>query len=152
MIHRKSQLSVPKTRNPYIRYSIYCKPYYILGSVLSFIHACGGFPGASRPFQEAPGPPGPSRGLQGPQGCGGCRTPQTCFERKMRPAAYSQSPEPWARLKFHAGWSGWTRPPTMAGGGGWQNRNNQRRTANCAARWNRSVPSARGSLFQNLKP
>ena len=25
----------------------------------------------------------------------------------------------WARLKFHAGWSGWTRPPTMGGGGGW---------------------------------
>ena len=23
-----------------------------------------------------------------------------------------------SRLKFHAGWSGWTRPPTMAGGGG----------------------------------
>ena len=71
MIHRKSQLSVPKTRNPYIRHSIYCKPYYILGSVLSFIHACGGFPGASRPFQEAPGfqgPPGASRALQGPQG------------------------------------------------------------------------------------
>ena len=22
-----------------------------------------------------------------------------------------------ARLKFHVGWSGWTRPPTMAGGG-----------------------------------
>ena len=36
----------------------------------------------------------------------------------MRPAAYCQSFEPWARLKFHAGWSGWTRPPTMAGGGG----------------------------------
>ena len=27
-------------------------------------------------------------------------------------------PRTWARLKFHAGWSGWTRPPTMAGGGG----------------------------------
>ena len=25
--------------------------------------------------------------------------------------------EPWVRLKFHAGWSDWTRPPTMAGGG-----------------------------------
>ena len=35
------------------------------------------------------------------------------------PAAYCQSLEPWARLKFHAGWSGWTRPPTMAGGGVW---------------------------------
>ena len=33
-------------------------------------------------------------------------------------AAYRQSLEPWARLKFHAGWSGWTRPPTMAGGAG----------------------------------
>ena len=34
-----------------------------------------------------------------------------------KPAAYCQSFEPWARLKFHAGWSGWTRPPAMAGGG-----------------------------------
>ena len=23
-----------------------------------------------------------------------------------------------AKLEFHAGWSGWTRPPTMAGGRG----------------------------------
>ena len=30
--------------------------------------------------------------------------------------------EPWARLKFHAGWSGWTRPPQHGGGGGgWLN-------------------------------
>ena len=131
MIHRKSQLSVPKTRNTYIRHSIYCKPYYILGSVEVTIHACGGFPGASRPFQEAPGPPGPSRALQEPPGAfrgfqgplerlPEPQNPQCRFERKMRPAAYSQSPEPSARLKFHAGWSGWTRPPTMAGGGGGQ--------------------------------
>ena len=50
------------------------------------------------------------------QGCPGLGT--NVVERKMRPAAYSQRPEPWARLKFHAGWSGWTRPPTMAGGAG----------------------------------
>ena len=53
-----------------------------------------GFPGASRRFQ------GRSRGFQGPPG--GSTGPQG-------PA------RPWARLKFHAGWSGWTRPP-MAGG------------------------------------
>ena len=56
----------------------------------------GGFPRASRPFQA-------SRGLQG-QG----------VEKRL--AVYCQSLEP--RLKFHAGWSGWTRPPNMAGGGG----------------------------------
>ena len=123
MIHRKSQLSVPKTRNPYIRHSIYCKPYYILGSVLSFIHACGGFPGASRPFQEAPGPPGPSRGLQGPPGASrglrGLRNLQgpSRGPRTPNPKPPQKTP-PCARLKFHAGWSGWTRPPTMAGGGG----------------------------------
>ena len=55
----------------------------------------GGFdpvPGRCRGLQ---GLAGASKGLQGPQE---------------------------ARLKFHAGWSGWTRPPTMggraAGGGG----------------------------------
>ena len=55
------------------------------------LQACG-FPGASvaRAAEAWPqGFSGASRGLQGP----------------------------WARLKFHAGWSGWTRPPTMAGGG-----------------------------------
>ena len=51
-------------------------------------------------------------------GSRGLRALKHCFELKMRPAAYYQSLEPWARLKFHAGWSGWTRPPTMAGGGG----------------------------------
>ena len=25
--------------------------------------------------------------------------------------------KPGANLEFHAGWSGWTRPPTMGGGG-----------------------------------
>ena len=37
--------------------------------------------------------PGGSRGLRG-------------LQRKVRPAAYCQSLEPWARLKFHAGWQG----------------------------------------------
>ena len=31
-------------------------------------------------------------------------------------AAYCDSLKPGAKLKFHAGWSGWTRPPTMGGG------------------------------------
>ena len=66
----------------------------------------GGFPGASRPFQ----------GL--PEASGAQKTSASVCLRKMRPAAYCQSPEPWARLKFHAGWSGSTRPPAMAGGGG----------------------------------
>ena len=30
------------------------------------LHACGGFPGASRPFWKLQGLPGASRGLQGP--------------------------------------------------------------------------------------
>ena len=50
-----------------------------------------GLAGASKGLQGRPGAFGASRGLQNPQR---------------------------ARLKFHAGWSGWTRPPTMAGGGG----------------------------------
>ena len=114
MIHRKSQLSVPKTRNPYILYIRVCTQ----------LHPC--MWGVSRRFQAIPGGSRASRALQGPpgasrgQGASGqvARTHKRCFEQKMRPAAYSQSPEPWARLKFHAGWSGWTRPPTMAGGGG----------------------------------
>ena len=60
------------------------------------LHACGGFAG-SRP---STGPPKASRGLQAP------------------PGALPPKPRAWARLKFHAGWSGRTRPPTMAGGGG----------------------------------
>ena len=104
MIHRKSQLSVPKTRNPYIRHSIYCKPYYVLGSVLSFIHACGGFqalPGHSRRLQGL-------QGLQGPPGvCRGLKGPQTSFCALPRTP---KAPNLGARLKFHAGWSGWTRP------------------------------------------
>ena len=59
------------------------------------LQACGGFPGSRSSLQ---GPPGGSRQLQGFPG--------------GPPKAL------WARLKFHAGWSGWTRPPTMAGGGG----------------------------------
>ena len=48
--------------------------------------------------------------VQGPPGFAGVSGAfiQGIFEQKML--------EPWARLKFHAGWSGWTRPPTMAGG------------------------------------
>ena len=53
--------------------------------------------------------PGRSRGLQGPPGAsqgppGGSRGFQDVYEM--------------AAPKFHAGWSGWTGPPTMAGGGG----------------------------------
>ena len=101
------------------------------------LHACGGFsktlPHHSRlhSYSEASrglqGPPGASRGLQRPPGglqgppgpSGGLpkNSPQT-VRTKNAPAAYWQSLEPWARLKFHVGWSGWTRPPTMAGGGG----------------------------------
>ena len=64
----------------------------------------GGFhavPGCCRGLQ---GLAGASKGLQGPPGAfGGSR---------------DLGLEPWARLKFHAGWSGWTRPPTMARGRG----------------------------------
>ena len=35
----------------------------------------------------------------------------------MSAAAYCQSLEPGARLEFHVGWSGWTRPPAIGGGG-----------------------------------
>ena len=62
---------------------------------------------------------GASKGLQGRPGAfGGSRTSRGLQNTVLKPAAYRQSLEPWARLKFHAGWSGWTRPPTMAGGGG----------------------------------
>ena len=71
-----------------------------------------GFTGAA----GASGPSRASRGLQGPPGRE-VRASKT-VERKLRRAAYCQSLEPWVRLKFHAGWSGWTRPPTMAGGVG----------------------------------
>ena len=77
----------------------------------------GPFPGASRPSRGSPGafqgPPGASRGLDG-AACGS----GTSGGSKNAPAAYRQSLELGARLKFHAGWSGWTRPPTMAGTGG----------------------------------
>ena len=78
MIHRKSQLSVPKTRNPYIRHSIYCKPYDILVSVeVTQLHPC--MWGVSRRFQAIPG--GAlleARGLQGPPGPRrAARTPKT---------------------------------------------------------------------------
>ena len=69
---------------------------------------------SSRPSSRA-GPPGASTGLQGPPGASRGLRGQD-FEGPQK--AYRQSLEPWARLKFHAGWSGWTRPPTMARGGG----------------------------------
>ena len=59
----------------------------------------GGFAGASRPFQGASGASGPCTDLQ--------NHPKPSTNAVLR-----------ARLKFHAGWSGWIRPPTMAGGGG----------------------------------
>ena len=65
-------------------------------------------PGRLGGLQE---PPGASRGLQAAAGFS--ETPKV--ERKMRPPR--QRVEPWARPKFHAGWSGWTRPPAMRGGG-----------------------------------
>ena len=34
----------------------------------------------------------------------------------MLAAAYSDSFKPGAKLEFHAGWSGWTRPPSMVKG------------------------------------
>ena len=75
----------------------------------------GGFP---RRFQAIlgstgiQGPLGASRGLQGPPGAS--RGLQQAFTKVLN----EKCAQPWARLKFHAGWSGWTRPPTMAGGGG----------------------------------
>ena len=36
----------------------------------------------------------------------------------MLAAAYCGSFKPGAKLEFHAGWSGWTRPPTIGGEGG----------------------------------
>ena len=65
----------------------------------------GGFPRGSR---------GGSRALQGSRGL---QNPKKTSTPKNAPAAYRQSLEPWARLKFHVGWSGWTRPPAMARGG-----------------------------------
>ena len=70
------------------------------------LHTCGGFPETQKTLHRPPGVAGASRGLQAPPGA------------SRHPAAYCQSLEPWARLKFHAGWSGWTRPPAMAGEGG----------------------------------
>ena len=65
-------------------------------------------------FQALPGrsmdlPPGASAGLQNPS------TNMVLNEKCAR--RVPPKPRTWARLKFHAGWSGWTRPPTMAGGG-----------------------------------
>ena len=64
-------------------------------------------PGPAEASRGLQGPPGASRGLQGLQEHGN----EKCA-RRVPP-----KPRTWARLKFHAGWSGWTRPPTMAGGG-----------------------------------
>ena len=110
--HNPPQIPIKCTPN--------AKPIYSASS-----RQVGGVPGASRPKPLAPGA---SRGLQGPpgaytglrrlRGLQGLQSPPKppCFERKMCPVAYCQSLEPWARLKFHVGWSGWTRSPTMAGG------------------------------------
>ena len=84
------------------------------------LHACGDFPGASRPsrgvsrsLQGPPGAFGASRAIEAAPGLQGPALNEKCARRV--PA----KPRTWARLKFHAGWSGWTRPPTMAGGAGW---------------------------------
>ena len=88
------------------------------------LRACGGFSGASRPFYGfasggLQGPPGASRGLQGAPGvCGGPKKPANMALNEKCARRVPPKPQTWARLKFHAGWSGWTRPPTMAGGGG----------------------------------
>ena len=63
--------------------------------------------GGSRALQ---GPPRGSRGLRGPPDQ---KTQKHVLNEKC---ARRVQPKPRARLKFHAGWSGWTRPPTMAGG------------------------------------
>ena len=81
------------------------------------LHACGGCravlgaPGLSRGLQ---GPPGASRGLQRPPG--GSRDLQNPggFGTRNAPRRVPPKPRTWARLKFHAGWSGWTRPPAEA--------------------------------------
>ena len=93
----------------------------------------GGFqalPGHSRRLQGLQGPPGPSRSLQGPPRASGasrglwkgCQNPKTrtnvVLNEKCGLPRTPKAPNLGARLKFHAGWSGWTRPPTMAGGGG----------------------------------
>ena len=38
--------------------------------------------------------------------------------RERRETRYCDSFKTGAKLEFHAEWSGWTRPPTMGGGGG----------------------------------
>ena len=86
-------------------------------------------PGASRGFQ---GPPGGSRG-QGASGPPwGFRASGASSAPPKAPKNHTNmvwnekcvrrvppKPRAWARLKFHVGWSGWTRPPTMAGGDAW---------------------------------
>ena len=78
------------------------------------LHACGVFQALPSRLGGLQEPPGASRGLQGLQGSrrGSGPVNEKCARRVP--------PEPriWARLKFHAGWSGWTRPPTMGEGGG----------------------------------
>ena len=62
------------------------------------LHACGGFPGASRPFWGLQGLPGAFRGLQGPPGASrGLQEPPGVpknvkhgFERKMQEAEISR--------------------------------------------------------------
>ena len=52
------------------------------------------------------------------RGGGGERGRREVKGQKMLAAAYCGSLKCGARPEFHAGWSGWTRPPTMGGGGG----------------------------------
>ena len=85
-------------------------------------------------LQAVQGPPGASgasrllggsRGLRGLQGAHGPPGPPGAFQKAQqtlsnmvlnKKCARRVPPKPrtWARLKFHAGWSGWTRPPAMA--------------------------------------
>ena len=104
-----------------MRHSIYCRPWYILGSVeVTQLHPCmwGCFQALPGRLQ---GRPRASRAactrLQGALGASSDHQNPNIVLNEKCPAAYCQSLEPWARLKFHAGWSGWTRPPSMAGGG-----------------------------------
>ena len=72
----------------------------------------GGFhavPGRCRGLEGLAGASKGSRGLQGPPGAFG---QSRDFEGPQMRA--------WARLKFHAGWLGWTRHPPWQGGGGGQ--------------------------------
>ena len=88
------------------------------------LHACGGVPAGLQGPQGPPGPPGASRGLQGASRelQGTPRPPQKPAQKMVLNEKCTRrvlpKPRTSARLKFHVGWPGWTRPPAMAGGGG----------------------------------